>query len=151
MNTDNHEIEIKLDLRQDIDAMVKLRLHRYNIKHCQYMEEHSSYTHNDKTHANFGIFINDECLSGAVGYIRFGWYMLTDFCIDESLRGQGIGKEIIRQIEEFAKKNNCIGVQMDTWNFQAPEFYKKLGYTVWGEFKDCPPGTTHYYLYKKFI
>ena len=150
MNTDNHEIEIKLDLRQDIDAMVKLRLHRYNIKHCQYMEEHSSYTHNDKTHANFGIFINDECFGGAVGYIRFGWYMLTDFCIYESLRGQGIGKEIIRQIEEFAKKNNCIGVQMDTWNFQAPEFYKKLGYIVWGEFKDCPPGTIHYYLYKKF-
>ena len=52
--------------------------------------------------------------------------------------------------QEFAKENNCIGVQLDTWNFQAPEFYKKLGYIVWGEFKDCPPGTTHYYLYKKF-
>ena len=89
----NEEIEIKLDLRQDIDNMVKLRLHRYNVKHCKYMEEHSSYTHNDKITANFGIFKDDECLGGAVGYISFGWYMLTDFCIDEKLRGQGIREE----------------------------------------------------------
>ena len=150
MNNQNG-LEIKLDLNQDINSIVKLRLHRYNVKHCKYMEEHSSYAHNDKIHANFGIFVDDKCLGGAVGYILFGWYMLTDFCIDESLRGQGYGEKIIRKIEQFAKDNNCIGVQMDTWNFQAPEFYKKLGYTVWGEFKDCPPGTTHYYLYKKFI
>lgn len=25
-----------------------------------------------------------------------------------------------------------------------------LGYIVWGEFKDCPPGTIRYYLYKRF-
>ena len=72
-----NDVEIKLDLRQDIDAMVKFRLHRYNVKHCKYMEEHSSYTHNDKTYANFGIFMNDKWVifehrAGDGSQVRFG-------------------------------------------------------------------------------
>ena len=69
LNYKNNEIEIKLDSRQDIDNIVKFRLHRYNIKHCEYMEEHSSYTHNDKITADFGVFKDDECLGGCWIYL----------------------------------------------------------------------------------
>lgn len=57
---------------------------------------------------------------------------------------------MINEIEQFAIKNKALGVKIDSWSFQAPKFYPKLGYIIWAEFKDCPPGTTHYYLYKKF-
>ena len=98
----------------------------------------------------FIIYDNNEIIGGALGYIRFGWYQLTDFYIDEGYRGKGLGSEIIKKIEQFAKENNAIGVKISSWSFQTPKFYQKLGYIVWGQFEDCPPGTIHYYLYKKF-
>ena len=39
---------------------------------------------------------------------------------------------------------------MGTWDFQAKEFYEKLGYEVFGKIKDCPPDTIHYDLKKVF-
>ena len=44
----------------------------------------------------FIIYDNDEILGGALGYIRFGWYQLTDFYIDERYRGKGLWSEIIK-------------------------------------------------------
>ena len=58
---------------------------------------------------------------------------------------------LIHYIENFAlEKNLLVGVRMGTWDFQAKEFYEKLGYEVFGEIKDCPPDTIHYDLKKVF-
>ena len=99
---------------------------------------------------DFIVYDNNEVIGGALGYIKLGWYYLTDFYIDKKYRDKGIGSEIIKRIEKFAMDNDALGVRIDSWSFQAPEFYQKLGYIVWGKFDDCPPGTTHYYLYKRF-
>ena len=143
-------MEIRIDKNDDIESTVKLNLHKYNQQNCEYIKNNSSFAHNYKQNINFGIFEDDKCYGGAVGQILFGWYNLSDFWIDEKVRKLGYGSKIIKCIEHIAKENNCLGVRIDTWNFQAPDFYKKLGYIVWGEFKDCPPGTVHYYLYKRF-
>ncbi|GAQ00024.1 hypothetical protein NIES2104_65890 [Leptolyngbya sp. NIES-2104] len=37
---------------------------------------------------------------------------------------------------------------MDTFSFQAPEFYQKLGYTVFGELPDFPIGHRRLFLKK---
>ena len=57
---------------------------------------------------------------------------------------------LIEKIEKCAKENNALGVRMETWNFQARGFYEKQGYIVYATFEDCPPGTTDYFLRKKF-
>lgn len=62
-----------------------------------------------------------------------------------------IGTSLIKKIEEFAQKNDLTGIRMETWDFQAKGFYEKMGYKIWGEMKDCPPGTICYFLEKKFI
>ena len=69
--------------------------------------------------------------------------------LNEKYRKKGLGSQIIQKIEEFALSNHAIGVRLSSWDFQAPKFYQKLGYTIWGEFKDCPLGTTCYYLFKR--
>jgi hypothetical protein len=33
-------------------------------------------------------------------------------------------------------------------SFQAPEFYKKHGYSVWGRLEDFPPGNQRIFLQK---
>lgn len=44
---------------------------------------------------------------------------------------------------------NQTGIRMETWDFQARGFYEKNGYNVFGEIKDCPPGTICYFLKKE--
>ena len=144
------EVIIKKDDNNDVENYVKLELHKYNQKNCKYIRENSSYAHNNKINGDFIIYDKNTIIGGALGQIIWGWYYLSDFYINEEYRNQGIGTQIIDKIEQFAKENNALGVRIDSWNFQAPKFYQKLGYKVWGKFKDCPPGTTHYYMFKKF-
>lgn len=143
-------IKIVLDQNEDTNKIVRLNLHRYNVENCEYINKNSSYAHCNIIPGNFALYEDDKIVGGAVGEIIFGWYELSDFWLPEKYRGLDYGKKIIEEIEKFAKKNNALGVKMGSWSFQAPNFYKKLGYTQWAEFKDCPPGTTHYYFYKKF-
>ena len=70
--------------------------------------------------------------------------------IDEEYRNRNIGTNLIKEIEKFALKEHLTGVRMETWNFQAKGFYEKNGYSVFGEIKNCPPGTIDYHLKKEF-
>lgn len=144
------KVEIKIDSNHDIDNIVKFNLFKYNQENCEYVRNNSSYAHNNHKYLNVGLFDGEKCVGGAIGEICFDWYYLSDFWIDENYRGQGYGIRIIKKIEEIARQNNALGVRIDSWDFQAPEFYKKLGYKEWGRFIDCPPGTIHYYMYKRF-
>ena len=50
------------------------------------------------------------------------------FMGDENYRGQHIGSSILEQAEKSAKERRCMNVFLDTFSFQAPEFYEKYGY-----------------------
>ena len=39
---------------------------------------------------------------------------------------------------------------LDTFAFQAPAFYEKQGYTLFGTIEDLPPGHARYFLQKRF-
>lgn len=51
----------------------------------------------------------------------------------------------------FIVKNEkeCRLINLDTFSFQAPDFYKKHGYKVIGVSEDHPKGHNHYYLEKR--
>ncbi len=143
-------LKIELDNKKDVEGYVWLNLHKYNQQNCKYIKDNSSYAHNNKINGDFIIYDNNKIIGGALGHIIWGWYHLTDFYISEEYRNKGVGTQVIQKIEEFAMRNKALGVRINSWSFQAPEFYKRLGYIEWGKFEDCPPGTVHYYLYKKF-
>jgi ribosomal protein S18 acetylase RimI-like enzyme len=50
--------------------------------------------------------------------------------------------------EEVAQKKHCIGIWLETFSFQAPGFYRKLGYSEFGRLADYPPGHTRFYYQK---
>ena len=54
--------------------------------------------------------------------------MIKYLWVKEYLRGQGTGKKLLWEAEKEAEKRNCKYVFLDTFSFQAPDFYKKYGY-----------------------
>ncbi len=90
-----------------------------------------------------------EVFGGLIGEIYWGWFYLNLLFVREDLRGQGYGHRLLTQAEDEARKLGASQAFFDTFSFQAPEFYKKHGYQVFGELKDFPPGHTRYYMTKQ--
>ena len=88
-------------------------------------------------------------VGGLFGRMFCRWLFVELLFVPEELRGQGVGKEMMRKAEAFAAENNCIGVWLDTFTFQAPQFYQKLGYSVFGQIDDYPPGQSRVFLQKR--
>lgn len=51
--------------------------------------------------------------------------------------------------EDEGRLRGCIGVYLDTFDFQARPFYEKLGFTVFGTLEDYPPGHRRFFLKKR--
>ena len=68
--------------------------------------------------------------------------------VDEQYRGQGLGSILLGEVEREAMEKGCHLVHLDTFDFQAKEFYEKNGYSVFGILEDCPKGHIRYYLKK---
>lgn len=69
--------------------------------------------------------------------------------IEERLRKQGYGKKLLIAAEGEAIKNGCIFSLVDTWDFQAEEFYLKSGYVRIGELKNYWHGHSKIFFRKK--
>jgi ribosomal protein S18 acetylase RimI-like enzyme len=81
-------------------------------------------------------------VGAVVGDTHLGWLFVQWFWIDEKYRGKGFGEKLLTTAEAEARKRGAKNVYLDTWSFQAPGFYKKLGYREFGRLDDYPPG--HY-------
>lgn len=57
---------------------------------------------------------------------------IDDLCVDESLRGQSIGKRLYEAVLDFAKESGCYNVTLNVWecNQTAKHFYEKCGLSV---------------------
>jgi hypothetical protein len=57
----------------------------------------------------------------------------------------GYWLELMTMAEDLAREKRCMGIWLDTFDFQAPEFYKKLGFSQFGEIVDYPPGHSRHF------
>ena len=76
------------------------------------------------------------------------WLKIGTLWMDEDHRGQGIGRELIGRAEEEARRRGCFYARLSTSTFQAPGFYEKMGYVLYGRLEDYPPGDTSLYYRK---
>lgn len=125
--------------------VILAKLKSNNIAKCEWLRN------NDLTvkHHNFMAFDKDELIGGAVGIIQYNWYFLEFLYVNEAYRQHKVGKLLMKEIEAFSIQQQLTGIRLETWDFQARGFYEKQGYVVWGELKDCPPGTTEFHLKKE--
>lgn len=67
----------------------------------------------------------------------------------ENYRRMGIGSLLLNHVEGIARNAGCHIVHLDTFDFQAKDFYLKHGYEVFGILENSPKGHRRYYLSKK--
>ncbi|MAN77598.1 GNAT family N-acetyltransferase [Pelagibacterium flavum] len=87
---------------------------------------------------------------GLIGNAIYEWLFINLLAVPESLRGQGYGAELMARAESWAREQNLTGMWLDTFAFQAPEFYAKLGFTPFGTINDHPAGSRRIFFQKRF-
>jgi GNAT superfamily N-acetyltransferase len=100
------------------------------------------------------IFLRDESgtiKGGLLGEIFWNWCHIAILWLDDSIRGEGYGSQILHLAEQEALARGCIGMYVDSMSFQAPDFYRKRGYTQWGQLNDFPPGHQRIFFQKSLI
>ncbi|AQR94892.1 GNAT family N-acetyltransferase [Clostridium saccharoperbutylacetonicum] len=103
----------------------------------------------DKNPKDLGVYLEDEkgeMIGGLIGNTHGNWLTIKFLWVSENARGQSIGSKLLKKAEETAKERGCKYVFLDTFSFQAPEFYKKYGYEEKFVLEEYPiEGKRHYY------
>jgi len=69
--------------------------------------------------------------------------------LSEKMRGDGVGSELIREAERQARRRGSILIHLNTYSFQAPRFYEKLGYRRFGTISGSPKGASRHFYVKR--
>lgn len=102
----------------------------------------------------FAILIKDDVgatQGGLYAKISGQWLFVELLVVPEAARGQGFGAKLIARAETRAREKGCKGIWLDTFSFQAPDFYLRLGFSIFGELKDYPvAGHNRFFMQKLF-
>ncbi len=105
----------------------------------------------DRDYHLVALFLCDEgakVRGGIIGHVWGGWLHVTILWVDEALRGQGYGGQLLQMAEDEAGGHGCKNAHVETFSFQARPFYERFGYQVIAELPDYPPGHAAYFLRK---
>lgn len=91
-----------------------------------------------------------ELIAGLDGFTWGHWLHVGLLWVADAYRGAGLGSGLLKRAETTAREERgCACARLETWDFQAPEFYRRLGYEVVGRVDDYPPGVTEFILTKR--
>ena len=90
----------------------------------------------------------DKIIGGLWGLTYYRWMFVELLFVPQELRRKGLGRKIMLQAEAEALRRGCHGSWIDTFTFQAREFYEKLGYRIFGELPCYPPGHRRIFMCK---
>ena len=92
---------------------------------------------------------NDHIIGGITGWTYWDWLEIELLWIREDLRGSGYGKRLLEAAEEQAMARGCDQVLLDTFSFQATDFYKSQGYDIFGTLDGFAGKHKRFYLRKQ--
>lgn len=114
------------------------------------LAHHASQGHERKVEYSSILLRNKEgklvgCVT--ISFLWNGMEILT-LWVDDSIRGQGWGTKLMQAAEDEGVKRGADFAYTNTFSWQAPEFYQKLGYTLYGKLENFPEGDTLSYFRK---
>jgi predicted N-acetyltransferase YhbS len=89
-----------------------------------------------------------EIVGGLTAETFFGWMFVSLLWVSERHRGKGWGSSLMQTAEAEARKRGVRNVYLDSFSFQAPPFYAKLGYREFGRLTEFPAGHDRVWMTK---
>ena len=135
-------IEYKENLDDNINDMIDDEFNKFAAKNdvvCNYKS------------FNF-VAKEDENIVGIItGHSYYNEVHISDLIILEEYRNRHIGSRLIEAVENYFKNKEFKNINLSTYEFQAPEFYKKCGFKVeFARENKVNPKLTKYFLVKYF-
>ena len=92
---------------------------------------------------------DQKIVGGLIGATYWNWLYIDLLFVKEELRGRGYGHRLLEMAEDEARNRGAKNVYLDTFSFQAPDFYTGHGYQVFGELQNFPTGHQRFFLTKR--
>ncbi len=114
-------IEYKENLNEEFYIAMDKEFNKFALKNgvtCNY------------TPFNF-IAKDDEKVVGIItGHSYYKEVHIGDLMVNEEYRNKHIGTKLVETVENYFKNKEFENINLTTYEFQAPEFYKKCGFKV---------------------
>ncbi|WFR62281.1 GNAT family N-acetyltransferase [Paenibacillus amylolyticus] len=91
---------------------------------------------------------NGDIVAGVISTLCWNWLEVDILWVDSAQRHRGYGSQLLLEVERIAREKSCDFVMLNTFSYQAPEFYKKHGYHLITTIENAPTGHSHYYFKK---
>ena len=116
------------------------------------LTEHALSKNRERDYKILMVLLRDEAgsiVGGLYGNTLWGWLEISLLWVAESQRVARLGSRILAAAEQEAIARGCRYAKVETFSFQALEFYKKHRYEVFAELGDFPEGESFYFLKKR--
>lgn len=101
----------------------------------------------------FAFFLRDadgSIQGGLSGVTLYEWMHVQYLAVAEQARGGGWGAKLMDEAERWGRKRGLKGMWLDTFEFQVPDFYRKLGFVDFGIIENHPEGSRRIFFKKQF-
>jgi GNAT superfamily N-acetyltransferase len=99
-----------------------------------------------------GVFLYDDggrIVGGLSGRIWDGVLDISLLWVHEDYRGEGYGRRLMEAAEAEGVRRGCEMAELRTFEYQAPDFYKKIGYEEYNVVDGWPRGHRRHFFRKR--
>jgi len=136
----DEDLRVENDPRREDVALLDARLYEFNAA--------ASGVDDGRSLAIFVREADGTIAAGLHGWTWGGTGFVQAIWVRENLRGHGLGSRLLGAAETEAVRRGCHQMHLDTHSYQAPAFYRRLGYDVIGELPGWPGNDTRIFLRK---
>ena len=133
------------DFNQERQDSIVAMLDAYNKAHTLKKEGNRDGRFTSEPIQLFALNPEGRLVGGLLGRTHHSqpeWLDVLILVVDEPNRGCGLGRELMKRTEEEAYNKGCRFARLATGLNQAPGFYEKLGYSLYGTMENFPRGST---------
>lgn len=93
---------------------------------------------------------NGDLLGGILASVSLGWLEIHVLWVDARSRVLGTGTSLLTQCEQIAISMKAHSSRLDTFDWQAENFYERRGYVCFARLENYPTGHQRIFMKKHF-